>query len=312
MTRISTLNTQRWLGLSANAILFYGMVPALLGIVFAGLTYPQLSAAQWPVYEVQIYSVAVVFTGWLIRDGCCAVLAYFVRDRGLSLITVLIAGALVANVVIFPFSISFQTIFENMFIPEDLHQAHLRWAPLLSFDPGYLRDAVINHILPALFLWTTINLAFFHLLGLPRYGYPQSQIYRAISQKSVDADVERPATSTVRAHPSFMTLVPEKHQHEQVVAVKAEQHYVRVYTRLGDDLIHERFRSVVSEYEHFGGVQVHRSFAIHPDFIQGIMFENGQATIALVNGLSIPVSRSYTAIARKLKDTLAVAPSPSV
>lgn len=302
MTSISTLNSPRWIGLSANMVLFYAAVPLVIGITFSGLTYPQLNSVQWPLLLVQTYSVVMVFLGWLIRDWACALFARFWRGSGLPLVAALILGAFIANIIIFPFNIALQSIFETFFVPPDLHVAQIRWTALTNMETAYLSDALINHILPALFLWTTINLAFYHLLGLPRYGYPDSQLFTAINRH---AQEQSPAADGVvvtppRSSPAFMALLPENRRREDVIAIKAEQHYVRIYTRAGEDLVHERFRSVVSEFEYFGGQQVHRSYAVNPEFVQEVTSETGHLEVVLVSGLRVPVSRSYAAIAKRM------------
>lgn len=311
MPDLEGLNARRWGKLSANAILFYGVVPALFGIIFAGLTHPQLSAAQWPLHLVQIYSVAVVFCGWLIRDACSATVAHFWRKRGLSLPLTLIFGALGATVIVFPFSISLQSAFEALLIPQHLHVAHTRWEPLLTMDPAFVSNAIVNHILPSAFLWTATSLVFFHLLGMPRYGYPPSTVFAALRGASIEdpnrrRDSVTTSTSTDAGRPAFMRLVPDNRSRDEIVALKAEQHYVRIYTRNGEDLVHEKFRSAVSDFVRCGGVQVHRSYAVNPEFISAVESENGTYSITMSNGLNVPVSRSHTAVARQLSESRAV------
>lgn len=301
MTLNGKLNRKRLFGLSGNTILFYLVVPSLIGIVFVGLSRGDSTA--WPLYLVQSYSLMIVILGWFIKDWFCALAAKLLRPRGLPLTGTLVLGAAVAHVVIFPFNIGFQTVFEYLFVPEDLHDAHRRWQALSTFSPEYYRNAVLIATLPAIFLWATTSLVFFHILGMPRYGYPPSRLYLAIYNEGA---TKRQATDVASvAHtnspqPSFMDFMPSEKRNERIIAIKAEQHYVRVYTPAGETLIHERFRSAIAEFERAGGVQVHRSFAVNPELINSITVDDGQYRISMANGLDVPVSRSYRAIAKQL------------
>jgi len=311
MPRLQGLNSPRWGGVSTNTVLFYGVVPALFGVVFAGLTHPQLSAAEWPVSLVQIYSVAVVLCGWVIRDLCSAAVARVLRPRGASLTAVLIGGALVATIFVFPFSITLQTVFEIALVPELLRVAHTRWEPLLPLDPAFVTDAIVNHILPSLFLWTATSLLFFHVLGMPRYGYPRSAVFDALNTGDDAVDelgtAGTPGATAETRQPAFMTLLPADRRTERIIALKAEQHYVRIYTAKGENLIHEKFRSAILEFERCGGLQVHRSYAVNPAFMTEVASADGTYQITMANGLTVPVSRSHIAVVRRLAGSLSTA-----
>lgn len=78
-----------------------------------------------------------------------------------------------------------------------------------------------------------------------------------------------------------------------VLAIKAEQHYIRVYTAIGEELVLYRFGDALRELENFDGMQVHRSFWITKSAIQDISTSGSGYIITLQNDLKVPVSRSF-------------------
>jgi hypothetical protein len=44
-----------------------------------------------------------------------------------------------------------------------------------------------------------------------------------------------------------------------VIALEAQEHYLKVYTALGDDLVMYRMRDAVSALKNWPGIRVHRS-----------------------------------------------------
>ena len=77
--------------------------------------------------------------------------------------------------------------------------------------------------------------------------------------------VRRPATQTHAAAPSapppkFLARLPPKLQGAEIYAVEAEDHYLRLHTSLGQDLILLRLADAIAELEGLEGAQTHRSW----------------------------------------------------
>jgi len=82
-------------------------------------------------------------------------------------------------------------------------------------------------------------------------------------------------------------------------ALKAEQHYVRVYGNKGDDLILYRFSDALRDVATLEGLQVHRSYWVAKAAIERIEAASTSYEIILKNGLRVPVSRTFK---RQLED----------
>jgi DNA-binding LytR/AlgR family response regulator len=82
-------------------------------------------------------------------------------------------------------------------------------------------------------------------------------------------------------------------------AVSAEDHYLRLHTSKGQDLILMRLTDAIDELEGIEGAQVHRSWWVARDAITEAVRGDGRATLTLKGGAEAPVSRTH---ARLLRD----------
>lgn len=99
--------------------------------------------------------------------------------------------------------------------------------------------------------------------------------------------------------PRFLDRLPLKLRGATILAVQAEDHYLRIHTDRGSDLILMRLSDAVEELEGLEGAQTHRSWWVAKDAVRGVERGDGRATLTLEGGLSAPVSRRY---ARTLRE----------
>jgi hypothetical protein len=111
-----------------------------------------------------------------------------------------------------------------------------------------------------------------------------------------DAGRETHATATP---PKFLERLPLKLRGAEVWAVEAEDHYLRLHTSKGQDLILMRLADAVSELEGIEGAQVHRSWWVARDAIADAKRGDGRATLTLKDGSEAPVSRTYAGLLRE-------------
>lgn len=99
--------------------------------------------------------------------------------------------------------------------------------------------------------------------------------------------------------PRFLERLPLKLRGAEVWAVEAEDHYLRLHTSKGQDLILLRLADAVAELEGIEGAQVHRSWWVARDAIADARRSDGRASLTLKDGSQVPVSRTY---AKTLRD----------
>jgi hypothetical protein len=99
--------------------------------------------------------------------------------------------------------------------------------------------------------------------------------------------------------PKFLERIPLKLRGGDLWAVEAEDHYLRLHTSKGQDLILMRLADAVDELDGIEGAQVHRSWWVAREAIADARRGDGRATLTLKDGSEVPVSRTY---ARMLRD----------
>lgn len=78
-----------------------------------------------------------------------------------------------------------------------------------------------------------------------------------------------------------------------LLAVTAEDHYLRVHTEVGDSLILRRFGDAMEELAGLDGLQVHRSWWVSRQAVSSVEREGERVLLVLTNGLRVPVSRTF-------------------
>lgn len=113
------------------------------------------------------------------------------------------------------------------------------------------------------------------------------------------APVQTHAGPTGAAPPRFLDRLPPRLRGAALHAVQAEDHYLRLHTDRGSDLILMRLSDAVSELEGLEGARTHRSWWVAREAVRGVSRGDGRATLTLEGGIEAPVSRRY---ARALRE----------
>ncbi len=104
----------------------------------------------------------------------------------------------------------------------------------------------------------------------------------------------RPAAEPPSSPPAevpFLARIPP-HLGGDLLAVEAEDHYLRVHTALGSDLILMRLSDALRELEGIEGLKVHRSWWVARSALARVDRTGQRACLILVTGQKVPVSRS--------------------
>lgn len=95
------------------------------------------------------------------------------------------------------------------------------------------------------------------------------------------------------AEAQFRKRLSAKRRSARLIAVEAEDHYLRVHTDLGDELVTAKFAEALAELSGAHGFQTHRSWWVAADAIEKVVWRRGSGEARLVCGLVAPVSRSH-------------------
>lgn len=98
--------------------------------------------------------------------------------------------------------------------------------------------------------------------------------------------------------PKLLDRVPAR-LGEQVLALEAEDHYVRVHTLLGSTLILMRFADAVAEMEGAEGLRTHRSWWVAKSAVRDFVSRGRRMDLVLEGGLMAPVTREAASQVRR-------------
>ena len=102
-----------------------------------------------------------------------------------------------------------------------------------------------------------------------------------------------PPVPAAAAAPKFLARLPPKLRGGELWAVEAEDHYLRLHTSKGQDLVLMRLSDALAELAGIEGAQTHRSWWVARDAIERIERGDGRAVLTLKNGAKAPVSRTH-------------------
>ena len=95
-----------------------------------------------------------------------------------------------------------------------------------------------------------------------------------------------------------------------LICLQMEDHYVRVHSRAGSELVLISMREAIAGLGGREGAQVHRSWWVVREAVSGIVSEGRNLRLRLVNGLEAPVSRSRVATLRAAGWLASLEPHP--
>ena len=157
-------------------------------------------------------------------------------------------------------------------------------------------------------VWTATWLAFGHQIpwrGLPYLFGSVFVLSLAMTVLNTLVESRRQAMRRLRAAPApakpvrFLERLPPRLRGADLHAIEAEDHYLRLHTSKGQDLILMRLGDAIEELQGLEGAQVHRSWWVARAAIADVRRGDGRAVLTLAGGIEVPVSRTYARLLRE-------------
>lgn len=168
-------------------------------------------------------------------------------------------------------------------------------------------------------IWAVTQLVFgegLDLSRLPAFAAPVAIVTAAMTALSFTLNQapvmtratssETPAAVTAGREPPqtqaparFLDRLPLKLRGATLLGVESEDHYLRLHTSRGQDLILMRLSDALTELDGLEGAQTHRSWWVARDGFDGARRSDGRALLRLRNGVEAPVSRTYARALRQ-------------
>ena len=101
------------------------------------------------------------------------------------------------------------------------------------------------------------------------------------------------------AERAFRMRLSAKRRGARLIAIEAEDHYVRAHTDAGSELVSMRFSEAIEELARAHGYRLHRSWWAAADAIEGVRWSRGTGEARLTGGIVAPVSRSCAAVLKE-------------
>lgn len=127
-------------------------------------------------------------------------------------------------------------------------------------------------------------------------------VVRMLAWRSTPARIE---TRTVIAAPlpeaeaAFRRRLSAKRRGARLIAVEAHDHYLKVHTDGGEEMITLRFADALKELSRAHGWRVHRSWWVAADAVEGVRWRRGAGELRLFGGLTAPVSRTHAPVLKQ-------------
>ncbi len=254
-------------------------VPVVLGMITGWMQSGR--TAEWSKLGSLYFWVIFFVIGWHFSEFFSMLVARFVGRWNWPLWSILVVGFLISQQIAFPLAYLHTNFCEMIFGGGDNF--------ILFFEPTFSQhmSRLIDNLPAGILLWVSINYSFF-FAGLPRFGFDSpGNVFWQI--QNVDTSCEIPDTPDIikRLKPEIGT---------SIFMVKAEKHYLHVYTDLGKDFIHYSLSNAVDDLAESGGLQVHRSYWIKNDAVDHIEKNGRNCHLVLKNGMHVPVGSTYKAL----------------
>jgi hypothetical protein len=285
--------------LDIRRLAFYLGVPLLLGL-YSAINNPMLM-------QIGGLSVAISFylghslIPWWINAGTTRLtmigLAFWRPHR----IVLLAIGSVCAGFVTLPYMVWLYTgLPASPAVPGSMEAFEVTGATFWSYQ---LRAAVV---------WIGVNLVFDRYLGLPRYRYsgagknpdarrkaqrnerqlPEQGASAGLSSSPAAIDDE----DLYMARPRFLEKLDTSVDVQDILAIKAEEHYIRLVTADREYMIYCKFADAVDQLSPRLGIRVHRSHWVNYDAIAGVRKAAKKLSLQLKCGAFAAVSRPYQAM----------------
>ena len=272
-------------GFNWRLLAYYLGVPLVFAL-YAGLN-------NWEMLKVGGFQASLVFylahalLPWLLTCAITSLLMKALARWKPPWALLLILGHTVSSLIVLPYSSWLASVYETRW-PE-LHIAGPSGGVLVESLWMYVRAGVI---------WFGVNFVFDRFLGLPLYRY---KIPRGYDEAS--GNVRGNETGWGAHVPGFIDRLPAALKPAELLAIKAEQHYIRVYSPAKEYMILYRFSDAVRELDDTLGSQVHRSYWVNTNAIQSVHAKAKDFHVRIGDATDIPVSTPYQGMIRELART---------
>ena len=273
-------------------LVFYVAIPVLFGIWATPYVIPPKDIMDFGIVPIYLYVCFRALTAWVFIDLACRCVGHSLSRFKLPLWLIFLIGFTLSTVpiVLFGYVTIEVTRLRNPDIAPFIGHESLGW------NVDYFM-AVAKYAVPGLVVWFGAAYGYMKVFNVALFSYA-AETAKGMDEEPVtssEGEAAPPLSPAAQQNhiPSFMLesrLAPDS----SVIAIKAEEHYIRVWSDSGTDLLRHRFKDAVHEMQDAGGLQVHRSWWVRLSSVSEFRMKGRKMELYIeAQDLTVPVSLSY-------------------
>ena len=270
-------------------LLFFVGIPAFIAILFS-LVGIRLTNGM-PYLDALVYMLLHMSIAWWSVSLGAAIIKFSFRSWRPPVLAICLLGLLVALI---PAAFMFQALgglYADIYPVFAANRADLA---LPAWNLAYLLH-FIRYSIPVLPLFLAGVYGYRFVTGVDWFGYGARDTEPEVNTvREAGAEVQAKPEAKVLVSPTVGliegTRLPSS---ARLIAVKAEQHYIKIWSDQGTDLVRYRFRDLAKNLRGYKGSQVHRSWWVNLDEVQSHRQVGRKMELIIDANLTVPVSLSY-------------------
>jgi len=274
--------------LSVIHLAYFLGVPLVIA-VYAGLNNWEIRHAAGTVGSLAFYA-AHAFLPWWITCLSTTLFKHLLATWKPAWPLLLLLGHLLGASLVLPYSNWLIGVYDASFA--DMSLSHPATAFLSTDFWVYLLRAGV--------IWFGVNFLFDRFLGLPLYRYEIPRGYENGHASDSASSIEPDSAAWPGMTPAFVARLPQALTPDDLIAIKAEQHYIKIFGKQKNHMVLYRFSDAINELSPELGKQVHRSFWVNTAAIENVHARAKDFYLLMRNGEKIPVSGPYQGMVRDL------------
>lgn len=268
--------------LDPRGLAFFVLLPLALAAVTATTTgYSRTLGLGGSLLYVGLLSIIP----WWIGEGTTRAAWFSLRRFRPPLWLLCVVGILLACLFVGPYASFVTSAFVSYWPGIDPAQGLSGNIPISVSDTA-------TQVVRAVFFWVTANYVFDRLLDYPRFRYDEKTAVDLARVANAQCS-EEGVVELLRRATKFTDV-------SEVLVVKAEEHYVRLFGNEREELIAYRFGKALKDLQPVEGFQVHRSYWVRGDAVLGWRANEAKLNLEIMNGKTVPVSGPYQALVRQM------------
>jgi hypothetical protein len=263
-------------------LLYFLGIPVGLAVIFS-LVGTRLTYGM-PYLDALIYMLLHMFTAWWSVNIGAFIIKYSFRSWQPPTLSVCLLGVLIA-------------LLPAVFLFKVLGEFYAALYPVFGInrtdqiEPSWTIEYLVHFIrysIPVLPTFLVGVYGYRYVTGVDWLGYPRKKIAEAESDDAISGDAA--AYADANAGLIEGSKLPAD---ATILAIKAEQHYIQIWSDKGTDLVRYRFKDIPATLINCNGAQVHRSWWVNMDSVQTCSQNGRKMELVMNDELTVPVSLSY-------------------